>query len=248
MVASNFKEALINTLHYEGGFSEDANDAGGATMDGITHLEYDAYRRRKGLIPRHIKLITPEERDDIYKTSYWNAIRGDELPLGVDFVVFDAAVNSGPARAIEWLQEAINKCSPHERQLVVDKHLGVVTLDYVDDVDPKRLIEEMVALRLGFMKVARNSQTGRALWPSFGTGWSNRMLGEFDKKTRKREPDGVLPVALNMVDMSPTKAPAVTKPIPPENYGYVPITYSITEFVLMAIMLIVIVAYVAGWK
>lgn len=39
-----------------------------------------------------------DEAKSIYRSKYWNAMRGDELPTGVDYCVFDYAVNSGTGR------------------------------------------------------------------------------------------------------------------------------------------------------
>ena len=49
-----------------------------------------------------------EEVAAIYRAEYWNAIRGDDLPPGLDLVAFDAAVNSGPSRGARWLQTAVS--------------------------------------------------------------------------------------------------------------------------------------------
>lgn len=48
MAADNFAEALRRVLVHEGGYSNGAGDPGGPTLYGITHIDYDAYRRRKG--------------------------------------------------------------------------------------------------------------------------------------------------------------------------------------------------------
>ena len=42
--------------------------------------------------------LTDADVAPIYKTNYWNRIRGDDLPSGLDFAAFDWAVNSGTGR------------------------------------------------------------------------------------------------------------------------------------------------------
>jgi lysozyme family protein len=75
-------------------------------MWGIIQTEYDAYLKKNGLPHQSVRYIHPAERDEIYRKSYWDAMDCDRLPAGVDYCVFDAAVNSGPARARQWLADA----------------------------------------------------------------------------------------------------------------------------------------------
>lgn len=173
---SNFELCLSLVLGHEGGYSDHPNDAGGKTNHGVIQTVYDSYRRRKGMIPRHVQQITMGEIREIYKTLYWDKIEGDQLPVGIDYCVFDAAVNSGPSRGARWLQQAINKVARTSR-LKVDENIGPSTLDASDDYDPIALIDVMLDLRIGFMRVSKNTKTGAALWPSFGRGWTNRLYG-----------------------------------------------------------------------
>ena len=104
MVASNFDRSLKLVLAYEGGWTNDPHDPGGATMWGIIQREYNAYRARHGQTQQSVRNISVSERDDIYRNEYWNAMGCDALPSGLDFCVFDAAVNSGTGRSAQWLK------------------------------------------------------------------------------------------------------------------------------------------------
>ncbi len=106
MASNNFVRCLAVTLKWEGGYSNDPDDPGGATMKGITHAEYDAWRKTHGQSVRPVSQIADEEVAAIYRTNYWDAMGCEELPAGFDLCVFDAAVNSGVARAKEWLAAA----------------------------------------------------------------------------------------------------------------------------------------------
>jgi lysozyme family protein len=81
--------------------------------------------------------------------------------------VFDAAVNSGPARAAEWLQGAVGA--------KIDGDIGPRTILAAQEVDPVVTIKDLCAARLAFMRVARNKETGELLWPTFGKGWEARV-------------------------------------------------------------------------
>jgi len=48
-----------------------------------------------------LKRITDAQVATVYKLHYWNKVKGDDLPSGVDYAVFEFAVNSGPKRAAE---------------------------------------------------------------------------------------------------------------------------------------------------
>jgi lysozyme family protein len=82
-------------------------DPGGATNYGVTQAVYNKYRRTHRKSVRPVKEIQASEVADIYRTGYWHAVAGDKLPAGVDYATFDAAVNSGPARAKKWLNASL---------------------------------------------------------------------------------------------------------------------------------------------
>jgi lysozyme family protein len=112
MTAANYPNCLKLTLAYEGGYSNHPADPGGVTLEGIIQRVYDEYRRQQG---KPQKKLTPDmrgttewinERNDIYRQNYWAKVVGDQWPAGADLVVWDTAVNSGPARA-KKLAEAV---------------------------------------------------------------------------------------------------------------------------------------------
>ncbi len=100
----NYPSSLQRTLKWEGGYSNNPHDPGGATMHGVTKRVYDAFRHRNGLPVRDVREITPLEIQAIYQPEYWDAAGCSHLPPGVDLVTFDAAVNSGVRRSLSWLQ------------------------------------------------------------------------------------------------------------------------------------------------
>lgn len=116
---TNFQEALRLTLKYEGGFSNDPYDPGGATMKGVTQGTYNVYRAHKNLPRQSVRLISDAELQDVYKAGYWDEIGGDALPAGVDALAFDVAVNSGPGRARAWLAASANM-APADRVKYLD--------------------------------------------------------------------------------------------------------------------------------
>ena len=159
-------------LAYEGGFVNHPKDPGGATNQGITQRTYDAYRRRIGHATQSVRLIDNVERDTIYRVQYWDAIKGDDLPSGVDAAVYDFAVNSGPSRAAKFLQRIVG--------VKQDGVIGLQTLDAVARMDSTQVIGQLCVDRMAFLRVARNPKTGALLWPDFGTGWTRRVMGNAD--------------------------------------------------------------------
>ena len=105
MAKENFAACLAQVLLSEGGWSDHPADPGGATMKGITLATYRKYR--PGATKADLRAIADAEVAQIYREGYWNAVRGDDLPAGLDLVAFDAAVNSGTGRAAKWLQSAV---------------------------------------------------------------------------------------------------------------------------------------------
>lgn len=112
MASDNFANCLPFTLQYEGPWSDNPRDPGGATMWGVTQRVYDAYRKRNGKPLQTVRLISNAERADIYKSEYWDAIGGDMLPKGVDLMGFEIAVNNGVGRAADWLAQTAGLSPP----------------------------------------------------------------------------------------------------------------------------------------
>lgn len=165
MAASSFKAALARVLVHEGGYVNNPRDPGGATNQGITQRTYDAYRRSKKLPPRSVKLMTAPERDAIYRRQYWDAVKGDKLPAGVDYVVFDGAVNSGPKQAVKWLQRALG--SAYRGQ--IDGVIGLATFAALEAVENHdALIDRMCDRRMAFLRAL-------VTWPDFAGGWTRRV-------------------------------------------------------------------------
>ncbi len=106
MASGNFERCLAVTLKWEGGYCNNPDDPGGPTMRGIIQREYDAWRRKQGKRARPVRQVAEDELRDIYRSEYWDAMGCDELCAGLDLCAFDAAVNSGVARARAWTAES----------------------------------------------------------------------------------------------------------------------------------------------
>lgn len=160
MTAANYDASLKRVLVHEGGYSNDAGDPGGATMWGITHIDYDAYRRLKGEQPQDVRKMTVAERDEIYRKKYWTGSRCDDLPSGVDYVTFDGSVNSGVSQSAKWLQRALG--------VIADGHIGDQTLLAAHQADPAELIRSMCDQRRKFLQSLKT-------FSRFGRGWMTRV-------------------------------------------------------------------------
>lgn len=165
MASSREKEALARVLAHEGGYVNHPKDPGGPTNKGVTQRVYDAYRRGKGLGAQSVQQISMKEVADIYDRQYWDAVKGDDLPAGIDYVLFDGAVNSGPKQSIIWLQRSLGPAYKGR----VDGTMGLTTVAAVKSVnDLDALVDRICDQRLNFM---RHLST----WPVFGRGWSARV-------------------------------------------------------------------------
>jgi len=108
---TNFEHAIARLFESEGGYVDDPADRGGPTKYGIT-LPTLAEQRGRPVTKADLIALTCDEAAVVYRDLYWAKIQGDDLPSGVDYAVFDAAVHSGPRQAARWLQDALGG-SPH---------------------------------------------------------------------------------------------------------------------------------------
>lgn len=156
---SNFDEALKAVLHHEGGYVNHPSDPGGMTNLGCTKRVWEEWCGHE-VDEKAMRALTPADVAPLYKSKYWDKIKGDELPAGVDYVVFDAAINSGPGRAAKWLQSCVG--------VDPDGGIGPKTLAAVAAFDSKQLIDDYAKRRLSFL-------TDLPTWPTFGKGWGRRV-------------------------------------------------------------------------
>lgn len=156
---ANFLRALPLVLKHEGGFSNHKDDPGGATNKGITLGTYRRYVKSDGTV-LDLQNISAQDVEKVYKLFYWDAIKGDGLPFGVDYAVFDFAVNSGPGRAIKYLQAVVG--------VAQDGIIGPATLAAVRSRSPVTVINQLCDDRLTFLRKL-------SIWPTFGKGWTNRV-------------------------------------------------------------------------
>jgi hypothetical protein len=90
----NWDDCFEMVLKHEGGYVNDPRDPGGRTNLGVTQRAWEAYWNRKSS-EEEMRKLTPGIVKPFYKAMYWDKIRGDDLPSGVDYAAFDLAVNSG---------------------------------------------------------------------------------------------------------------------------------------------------------
>jgi lysozyme family protein len=180
----NFKRALTLVLKHEGGFVNHPKDPGGATNKGVTIATFRRYVKKNGSVA-DLKAITDAQLAQVYRKHYWDAVKGDDLPDGVDYAVFDFAVNSGPSRAARYLQGGMG--------VVIDGQIGPATIRAAQKYSSSEIVNRLCDDRMEFLK---NLST----WRTFGKGWTRRV-------------DGVRKEALEMARLKPVVGPLTPKPI-----------------------------------
>lgn len=159
--------ALAWLLEEEGGWSDHPNDRGGKTMWGITQATYDAWRKKKKRPLQSVAKITKEEARELYESEYWKASSCDRLPWPISYITFDAAVNSGPSRAVKWTQAGLG--------VQPDGKVGPNTLSAaqkaVDEGNAQKLLS-VVDARLQFLVSLVRKDTSQLV---FLLGWMRRL-------------------------------------------------------------------------
>lgn len=177
-------------MQSEGGFSNDPKDPGGATYKGITLTYYRLHVDAKATVAT-LKALTDQQVHDYYKKFYWDTVKGDLLPAGIDYSVFDFGVNSGQATAVMKLQRIVGTTS--------DGVVGNQTLAAVAQFSQSDLIDKYNSARLDYLKRLPG-------WSHDGNGWTNRVnrvqkksqelfLGQGVKKNEGITPNPTLPVS-----------------------------------------------------
>ena len=155
----NWDEAFAHVLKYEGGYVNHPSDPGGMTNLGVTKRVWEEWTG-KPATEADMRSLTPEMVGPLYKKRYWDVVRGDDLPSGVDFCMFDCAVNAGVGRASKFLQQAVG--------VLADGQIGPKTLAAVTAKPADEVIAAFCDLREAHYK-------SLSTFPTFGKGWLNRL-------------------------------------------------------------------------
>lgn len=170
---ARFDRCVTHVLRHEGGFVDHPSDPGGATNRGISLR----YARTRGSMfdldgdgdvdKNDILLVTEPFAKQVYRDWFWNDVRGDELRAGIDFVMFDFAVNSGAGRAIRFAQQCAGEML--RRPITVDGYIGPQTMAALREVDPQDFINNYNDDRLSWLQRL-------STWKTFAGGWSRRVV------------------------------------------------------------------------
>lgn len=155
----NFDEALKAILKHEGGFVNHPKDPGGMTNLGVTKKVWEAWVG-KAVGEKEMRALTPATVAPLYRKQYWDAVKADELPAGLDYLMFDFAINAGPGRAIRTMQKAIGTTP--------DGAIGPKTMAALKAADPTDLIAKFSQEKELFYKALPTFAT-------FGRGWLRRV-------------------------------------------------------------------------
>ena len=154
---NNFDKCLDLVLKSEGGWVNNPADPGGETNLGVTKKVWEEW---VGHEVKTMKGLTPADVAPMYQAKYWMACYANQLPLGVDYMAFDAAVNMGPGRAVKLLQEAMG-CVP-------DGVIGPRTMQLIAQKDPQDVVNAYSNRKTSFYESLPTFAT-------FGKGWLKRV-------------------------------------------------------------------------
>ncbi len=236
MAAASYDQALTRLLRDEGGYTDHPSDPGGPTNFGITLA--DARRYWKGdATAADVRAMPQSVARRIYRERYWNAMRCDQLPAGVDYAVFDYGVNSGIGRAGKVLRRVLNMSDA--TSAITDDVIAAVMKRNAGD-----LVTAICSERLAFLKALKT-------FPVFGRGWTARVNGVRSAALAMAQSRSPSSVASAPSDVSSGKAVvAATNPAGPASAGAViaagAATAAVTSRLELAVMVVAAAALTAG--
>ena len=185
--SQRFDVVIPLVLAHEGEFVDHPDDDGGPTNKGITIATFRRHIKPFGTVA-DLKAMTTAQAVIVYRHEYWDKVSASSLPTGVDYAVFDFAVNSGPRRATKFLQRVVGVAD--------DGRIGPVTLAAVRAMTPVAIIDRLCDERMAYLE-------GHDDWPAFKNGWTKRV---------DRVRDGALDMARNVGVPPPDPKPEPSSP------------------------------------
>jgi len=159
MASANYQKCLETILHHEGGYVNHPKDPGGETNLGVTKRVYEEFGGTKNM-----KDLTVEDVAPIYKKGYWDKMKCDQIPAGLDLCVFDFGVNAGTGRSAKYLQRMIGT--------VADGGIGPNTLKALDAYIDANGVEGAIK---NFQEARQGYYESLSTFETFGRGWTRRV-------------------------------------------------------------------------
>jgi len=156
----NWEDAFKMVLSHVGGFVNNPKDPGGMTHLGVTKKVWEEYVGHS-VDENIMRGLTPDMVQPLYKKNYWDRIKGDQLPDGVDYAAYDLAVNSGVGRAAKYLQQIAG--------VPADGMIGPKSLEAIKACPAEEVVDALCDMRLEFLKRLPT-------WTTFGKGWERRVV------------------------------------------------------------------------
>lgn len=165
---ARFDLAIERILKWEGGYSNNPSDTGGATAFGIS-LKW--YRQTVNLDANaaDIAALTRDKAIGLYWQHFWRYDGIMDQPVAEK--IFDLGVNMGPGTAHGIVQKAVNHVSGSF--LKVDGVLGPKSIAAINAADPDALLGELRARAVErYAFIVLNDPTQK----TFLLGWARRAV------------------------------------------------------------------------
>lgn len=155
----NWDKCFQLVLKNEGGYVNNPKDPGGMTNLGVTKRVWEEWVGRE-VDEAEMRALTPDLVKPLYKKNYWDKIKGDDLPDGLDYAAYDLAVNSGTGRAAKYLQQIAG--------VPADGVIGPKSLEAIKACPADEAVDALCDMRLDFLQKLPT-------WDTFGKGWGRRV-------------------------------------------------------------------------
>lgn len=198
MAQRDFSDAHAFTAKWEGGLSDHPNDRGGLTAWGAS-IEFvkgiaatasgknflQAIGVELPVTKAVMRQLRPGQVATMFRHEFWDSLRLDDLPFRQAALLYDAAVNHGPAQAVKLSQRGYNRCVTHGVKLAVDGILGPLSRKALQNTDTDAVVRAIIQARREFYQSIVASKPDQGV---FLKGWLNRA---FDLETYLLAAQGV---------------------------------------------------------
>ena len=159
-----FDTVFDRVIGHEGGVQNDKRDRANWTSGkcGVGELKGTKFGLSAMTYPHlDIENLTVSQAKAIYYEDWWVALKMDTYPYAMSYQMFDAAINHGSCRAIQFVQRAVN--------VKDDGILGPKTMKAISAMDINDVLMLFIAERLQYFTEVKT-------WKEYCTGWTRRMV------------------------------------------------------------------------